>query len=87
MIGVNPQQLRAAVTPRKGRVSRNNTVNKSKEINQVTPRKGRVSRNFAVIAHFIVLGVTPRKGRVSRNIQGSLRINQWEGHASQGACE
>ena len=54
------------VTPREGRVSRNETGEEQLKIAYVTPREGRVSRNFlALRAAIRRFKVTPREGRVS----------------------
>ena len=58
----------AKVTPREGRVSRNQkALDKAVESSAVTPREGRVSRNPIYQYLIDFFRVTPREGRVSRN--------------------
>ena len=58
---------RRKVTPRMGRVSRNNMWRFYGYCGYVTPRMGRVSRNNMWRVYGYCGYVTPRMGRVSRN--------------------
>ena len=61
--------LRARVTSREGRVSRNRKDDPAYCKIIVTSREGRVSRNATANFILMVKQVTSREGRVSRNLQ------------------